>query len=136
MKALSPEAIRTEVSRFWNAFSDKDVMRLQEFYAHESVGFGSASTRSEPGRLAATRRQREYFGSSAPIRVQTSSVDVIMIDDGTAVACYTFEFRATRTTASGKSEEHVKNGRATHVFGFDPDGNVRIFHEHLSVAAS
>ena len=134
MATLSPEAVRTEVARFWDAFSDKNVEVLQEFYAHESVGFGSSSVRSEPGRLSATRRQREYFGSSTAIKVQLSPVDVIMVDESAAVACYTFQFHATRTIASGKLEEDIRNGRATQVFGFDPDGEIKIFHEHLSVA--
>lgn len=135
MPILSPQLVRSEVDRFWNAFSNKNVEVLQEFYAHESVGFGSASTRSEPGRLAATRRQREYFGSSTPIKAQVGNVEIILINEHAAVAAYTFEFQATRTLPSGKSEEHVRNGRATHVFAFDADGNLRIFHEHLSLPA-
>lgn len=134
MATLSPEVIRNEVARFWKAFTDKDVVMLEDFYAHESVGFGSASTRSEPGRLSATRRQREYFGTSAPIRVQISPVDIVILEERAAVASYTFEFHATRTSATGKSEEHIRNGRATQVFGFDPDGQIRIFHEHMSMA--
>lgn len=135
MTTLSPELVRSEVSRFWGAFSAKNVEALEDFYAHESVGFGSASTRSEPGRLSATRRQREYFGTSSPIKTQISAVDVVMIGDSAAIATYTFEFHATRTTTSGKTEEHIRNGRATQVFAFDPDGKLRIFHEHLSVPA-
>lgn len=133
MPNLSPEVVRSEVTRFWNAFSSKQVEVLEEFYASESVGFGSSSTRSEPGRLSATRRQREYFGSSTPIRTHVSFVDVVMIDELAAIASYTFEFHATRTTASGKTEEHIRNGRATQVFAFATDGRLRIMHEHFSV---
>lgn len=133
-KSISPEVVRSEVTRFWDAFSAKDAERLQEFYAHESVGFGSSSTRSEPGRLAATRRKREYFNSSGPIRTQLSPIEVVLLDEGAAVASYTFEFHAERfSLTSGKSEEHIRNGRATQVFAFDPDGKIRIFHEHFSV---
>lgn len=136
MPELSPETVRNEVARFWNAFSAKNVEVLEDFYAHESVGFGSSSTRSEPGRLSATRRQREYFGSSSPIRAQVSQVDVVMIGESAAIASYSFEFHATRATATGKSEEKIRNGRATQVFAFDPDGRLRIFHEHFSLPAS
>ncbi len=135
MTSLSPDAIRSEVSRFWNAFSDKDVERLQEFYAHESVGFGSGSTRTEPGRLAATRRHREYFANSAPIKVTVGGIDIVMLHESAAVATYTFQFQAVRSTATGKVDENIRNGRASHVFAFDPDGKLRIFHEHLSVAS-
>ena len=136
MPDLSPETVRSEVARFWNAFSTKNVELLEDFYAHESVGFGSSSTRSEPGRLSATRRQREYFGSSSPIRAQISQIDVVMIGESAAVASYSFEFHATRSTATGKSEENIRNGRATQVFAFDPDGRLRIFHEHFSLPAT
>jgi ketosteroid isomerase-like protein len=136
MPELSPEAVRSEVARFWNAFSAKNVEVLEDFYAHESVGFGSSSTRSEPGRLSATRRQREYFASSSPIRAQISQIDVVMVGESAAVASYSFEFHATRSTATGKSEENIRNGRATQVFAFDPDGRLRIFHEHFSLPAS
>ncbi len=136
MSVLSPELVRTEVARFWNAFSAKQLEALQDFYAHESVGFGSSATRSEPGRLAATRRQREYFSSSGPIKSTLSNLDVVMVGDTAAVATYTFEFHATRTTATGKSEEHIRNGRATQVFGYDAEGRLRIFHEHFSLPSS
>ena len=46
----------------------KDAEALAGFYAHESSVFGSAATRSEPGRLAATRRQREYFGAHSTVK--------------------------------------------------------------------
>lgn len=136
MPSLSPETVRSEVARFWSAFSAKNVETLEAFYAHESVGFGSSSTRSEPGRLSATRRQREYFSSSSPIRAQISQIDVVMIDESAAIASYSFEFHATRTTATGKFEENIRNGRATQVFAFDPDCRLRIFHEHFSLPAS
>ncbi len=136
-KIMSPDLVRNEVARFWNAFSSKDAETLEEFYAHESVGFGSGSTRSEPGRLAATRRKREYFMSSGTIRTQVSPIDVVMVGDNAAVATYTFQFHATRTNSMmGNEDEHIKNGRATQVFGFDQDGNVRIFHEHFSLPVS
>ena len=53
-----------------------------------------------------------------------------------AVACYTFTFRARRLTGLGKTiEEHIIDGRATQVFGCDPEGRIRMFHEHFSQAA-
>lgn len=132
---LSPDLIRAEVAQFWNAFSSKDAARLEEFYAHESVGFGSVSTRSEPGRLAATRRKREYFANSGVIRTQVSLIDVVMLSEHAGIACYTFQFHAMRTSSAGNQDEHITNGRATQVFGFDPDGNIRIYHEHFSLPA-
>lgn len=131
---LSPEAVRAEVARFWNAFISKSTEMLEEFYAHESTVFGTASTRSEPGRLAATRRRREYFISQSILRANTGIVDVVMLDDRTAIATYAFQFHASKlSNAARHQEEHIAQGRATQVFAVDTDGKIRIFHEHLSL---
>ena len=135
MTILSPETVRAEVARFWNAFTTKSADALEEFYAHESSVFGSAANRSEPGRLAATRRRREYFTPQSTLRSQTGIVDVVMVGDHAAVASYTFQFYATKVASvlSKASEERITNGRATQVFGLDADGKVRIYHEHFSI---
>jgi len=132
---LSPDSVRAEVTRFWNAFTTKSLETLEDFYAHESSVFGSLSHRPEPGRLAAKRRQREYFGPDSILRSQLGLVDVVMLSESSAVACYTFQFHATKLAASGpRVEEHIGNGRATQVFAVDPgDKKIRIYHEHLSV---
>jgi ketosteroid isomerase-like protein len=131
---LSVEQVKGEVLRFWNAFSDKSASQLMEFYAPESTVFSSVSNRSEPGRLAAARRQREYFHAKATIRATVGSIDVIMLGDGAAVASYTFQFHASKvaSTSGASSEEDIRNGRASQVFALDSDGKVRIMHEHLS----
>jgi len=135
VRQLTADQVRAEVQRFWNAFAAKDSSALAEFYAHESSVFGSAATRSEPGRLAATRRKREYFGAHSSVKATLGLIDVILLaDGGAAVAEYTFQFTASKvmTALGGTTEESIKHGRATQIFAFDPDGKVRIFHEHLS----
>lgn len=131
---LNPEQVKLEVQRYWNAFMNKDAELLTAIFAPESSVFSSLSPRPEPGRLAAARRQREYFHKGANVRVTTGAVDVVMVGDTAAVASYTFQFHASRAGAAfGQTiEEHIRNGRATQVFIVDPDGNVRIVHEHLS----
>lgn len=133
--SLTPETIRAEVARFWNAFTSKSADVLENLYAHESTCFGSASHRSEPGRLAATRRQREYFAPAAMLRSQLGHVDVVMLGESSAVASYTFQFHATKVTSAGSraTEEHITHGRATQVFSLDQDGVLRIVHEHFSL---
>lgn len=133
--SLTPETIRAEVARFWNAFTSKSADVLEELYAHESSCFGSASQRSEPGRLAATRRQREYFAPAASLRSQVGHVEVVMLGDTAAVASYTFQFHATKVSTAGSkaTEEHIANGRATQVFSLDQDGVLQIIHEHFSL---
>jgi ketosteroid isomerase-like protein len=132
---MSVEQVQAEVARFWSAFTSKSVEALEDFYAHESTVFGTTSSRPEPGRLAAIRRQREYFHPQTTLRVQTSPVDVLMIGEGAAIASYTFQFHASRAKigVEKSSEEHVIHGRATQIFMIDADGRPRIVHEHLSV---
>jgi ketosteroid isomerase-like protein len=132
---LTAENVRAEVTRFWNAFTSKSIDALEDFYAHQSSVFGSVSNRPEPGRLAAKRREREYFQAESLLRYQLGNVDVVLLSDASAVACYTFQFHATKLSGSAKRiEEHIGNGRATQVFAFDPaDQKIRIYHEHLSV---
>jgi ketosteroid isomerase-like protein len=88
----------------------------------------------EPGRLAAARRQREYFHAKSTVRSTTGNVEVILVSDTAAVANYNFTFHATRVAsgAAGAAEEDIKQGRATQVFRLEPDGKVLIVHEHLS----
>jgi len=135
MVTLSPENVRAEVEKFWTAFTSKSTIQLAEFYAHDSSVFGSLSTRSEPGRLAATRREREYFGPNSVLRAGHGEIEVTMLGDQVAVACYTFQFHATKLGSGGSriTEEHIEKGRATQVFSLDYDGQIRIFHEHLSL---
>jgi len=131
---LSSEIVKGEVQRFWNAFTGKQAQTLMEFYAPEASVFSSSANRAEPGRLAAARRQREYFHAKASLRAVPGVIDVVLLGDFAAVASYTFQFHASRVAAAlGESvEEDIRHGRATQVFAYDPDGNLRIVHEHLS----
>jgi ketosteroid isomerase-like protein len=130
---ITEQLIRAEVQRYWNAFTGKDAESLMHFYAPEASVFNSSVSRSEPGRLAAARRQREYFHAGAQLRASTSALDVVLLGDTAAVASYNFQFHALKTTLSGTSEEDIQNGRATQVFAYDPDGKLRIVHEHFSL---
>jgi ketosteroid isomerase-like protein len=134
---LTAEQVKAEITRYWKSFMDKDAASLGDFYAHESVGFSSTSRRSEPGRMAAIRREREYFQNSGHIQATIDGVEVILLGESAAVAAYTFRFHAGRSEALGNiTEEDIQDGRATQVFAFDADGRLRIFHEHFSEAAA
>ena len=131
--SLTVEQVKAEIGHYWKAFMDKDAATLSDFYAHESVGFGSSSRRSEPGRMAAIRREREYFQNTGKILATIEGVEVVLLGDSAAVAAYTFRFHASRSDAMRKtSEEDIQDGRATQVFALDTDGRLRIFHEHFS----
>ena len=135
MGKVTAEEVRAEVTRFWNVFTSKAPELLEEFYAPDASVFSSMGVRSEPGRLAVTRRRREYFEKQTAVRVQVGMIDVDIVGD-VAVATYTFKFHASRVAAGlGKAvEEDLEHGRATQVFVADADGRLRIIHEHLSAA--
>ena len=133
--SISVEQVRAEVSRFWGAFTGKLSDEIEKFYLPDSTVFSSIAHRAEPGRLAATRRKREYFHPQSRIRAQVGTMEVLPIGEAAAVASYTFEFHASRVMgALGKDvEEDIQNGRATQVFVQQPDGKLCILHEHLSL---
>jgi ketosteroid isomerase-like protein len=132
--SMTVEQVKAEVHRFWNVFMEKAADAHAAFYAPVSSVFSSVTARPEPGRLAAARRQREYFHVASTIRVTIGNIDVVLLGETAAVASYTFEFHATKVAGSFSqtAEEEIKNGRATHVFELDTDGKPRIVHEHLS----
>jgi ketosteroid isomerase-like protein len=134
MSKISADQVKGEVQRFWNTFMDKNAESLMEFYSAESSVFSSVSPRAEPGRLAAARRQREYFQKTSVVRASTGPIEVVMIGDSGAVASYNFQFHANRVASFGgrSAEEDIKQGRATQVFKLDTDNKLRIVHEHLS----
>jgi ketosteroid isomerase-like protein len=138
VSTITPEEVRAEVNRFWTVFTSKSPDLLEEFYAPDATVFSSSGVRAEPGRLAVTRRRREYFDKQTSVRVQTGIIDVQVIGDNSAVASYTFRFDADRVAGGmGKtSDEHLEHGRATQVFIADSEGKLRIVHEHLSAPFS
>ncbi len=133
LKVLTTEMVRAEVAHFWSAFLGKRGEELSALYASESSVFGSISRRPEPGRLAAARRIREYFGPRCVLRALCGPVEVVLLGDSAGVATYTFEFHAEHSATVAGESEHILHGRCTQVFGFDTDGQFKIFHEHMSL---
>ena len=131
---ITAEQIRAEVKRFWTIMSGKRADQLAEIYAHEATVFSSSGSRSEPGRLAAARRQREYFQPLTTVTTTLGLIEVVLLGESAAVASYTFQFHASKVASAvgGVVEEIIEHGRGTQVFVLDPDGNLRIVHEHLS----
>ncbi|MGH9522958.1 MAG: nuclear transport factor 2 family protein [Terriglobales bacterium] len=135
--SMTAEQVRDEVRRYWGAFSSKSAENVDGFYLPEAVVFGSSSARAEPGRLAATRRKREYFHSESHISVQLGAIEVQMLGEEAAVASYTFRFHASNVAgALGRTvEEKIEHGRVTQVFVSGGDGRLAIVNEHISVIA-
>jgi ketosteroid isomerase-like protein len=91
-------------------------------------------SRSEPGRLGAMRRSREYFNPDTRMELKLSPIDIVMCGPDAGVASYTFQFQATGRDVGGKRvPEKLETVRATHVMHRDASGKLRIAHEHFSV---
>lgn len=135
MEKLTPEDVRKAVNLFWTTFLAKSEVVLNSYYASESSVFQIAMGRSEPGRLGAMRRSREYFRPDTRMDLKLSPIDIALIGADAAVATYTFHFEASgRDLGGGKRvEEKLDLVRATHVFQRDLKGKLLIIHEHFSV---
>jgi ketosteroid isomerase-like protein len=132
---LTAEDIRKGVQLFWSTFLSKAEDELNNFYAPGSTVFQIAMARSEPGRLGAMRRSREYFKPDTRMELKLSPIDVVLCGEDAGVASYTFQFQATgRDLGGGKrAEEKLETVRATHVLHRDASGKLRVAHEHFSV---
>jgi ketosteroid isomerase-like protein len=132
---LTADEVRKAVQLFWSTFLAKSEDDLNNFYAPGSTVFQIAMGRSEPGRLGAMRRSREYFNPDTRMEVKLSPIDVVLCGDDAGIASYTFQFQATgRELGGGKrSEEKLETVRASHVMHRDTSGKLRIAHEHFSV---
>ncbi len=135
VEKLKSEDVQKAVQAFWGAFLSKSEQSLHAFYATGSIVFQVNLARSEPGRLGAMRRSREYFGPSTRMELKLSPIDVILVGKDTGVAMYTFQFQcAGRELGAGKKvDEKPEVVRATHVLQRDELGQLRIVHEHFSV---
>jgi ketosteroid isomerase-like protein len=131
---LTAEDVRKAIELFWSTFLAKSEEELNDFYAPGSTVFQIAMGRSEPGRLGAMRRSREYFSPDTRMELKLSPIDVMMCGNDAGVASYTFQFQATGRDVGGKRmAEKLETVRATHVMHRDTSGKVRIAHEHFSV---
>lgn len=135
LEKVTNEEIRKAVELFWSTFLAKSEEQLNSYYAPGSTVFQVAMGRSEPGRLGAMRRSREYFGPETRMEVKVGPIDVVLIGSDAGIASYTFSFQASgRDVGGGKrAEEKLELVRATHVLHRDAQGKMHILHEHFSV---
>jgi ketosteroid isomerase-like protein len=131
---LTTDDVRKAVELFWATFLAKSEEELNDSYAPGSTVFQIAMGRSEPGRLGAMRRSREYFHADTRMELKLSPIDIVLCGNDAGVASYTFQFQATGRDVGGKrTAEKLETVRATHVMHRDASGRLRIAHEHFSV---
>ena len=135
---VTPEQVQDAVRRFWHVMLSKSADGLVDAYATNGMTFRVGSISIEPGFMGTAQRSREYFHEACILQMDLGPIEVILLNDTTAVAIYTFQFHAlNRAVASAREnlkEESIPNGRATQIFRRGHDGKLRILHEHLSSA--
>jgi ketosteroid isomerase-like protein len=134
-KISGPE-VEAAVQRYWQVLVAKSAGEMERFYTHDASVFNPFASRTEPGRLSAARKERQFFTAKTSLRVEyTGPIEVQLLADNIAVASYTFRWFATSMVepALGKTfDKAVRDGRGTQVFVRESDGGLRIVHEHLS----
>lgn len=132
MPNISAEQVRTQVRDFWNVWTSKAADKLAGMYFPSATIFSGTAKRTEPARLAVTRRIRQFFGPEVSIQVEVSFVDVQLVGN-VAIASYTYHFRGNRKKSDGSTVDmDALYGRVTQVFQLGEQGELRIFHEHFS----
>ena len=56
--------------RYWRVLMEKSVGEMEKFYSYDSVVFNPFSARTEPGRISAVRKEREYFTPKTTFRAE------------------------------------------------------------------
>ncbi|HEX9457259.1 MAG TPA: hypothetical protein VF935_06450, partial [Candidatus Acidoferrum sp.] len=79
LEKLTNEDVRKAVELFWSTFLAKSEDQLNSYYAPGSTIFQISMGRSEPGRLGAMRRSREYFKADTRMELKLGPIDVVLI---------------------------------------------------------
>jgi ketosteroid isomerase-like protein len=130
--------VEEAIQRYWAVSAAKDPQQQQKFYANRAIVFTSSSKKADSARLVSMQRQREYLGKNTKLRIQVADIEVLPLGTNAAIAAYTLEFHAEQIPVQGmvskRPEEHLSNARVTQVFERDEFGELKIVHEHISVA--
>lgn len=134
---LTAADIRAAVHEFWQRWRSKSVDEFSSAYATSSLCFRANSVTAEAAFLGIAQRSREYFHEACIMEMDLGPIEVILLNETTGIAVYTFHFRAVNRAlaAGGKLEaEDMPQGRATQVFCRNGEGKLKILHEHISSA--
>jgi ketosteroid isomerase-like protein len=135
---VTAEQVQAAVRHFWDIWMAKSADALVDAYATNGMTFRVGSVSIEPGFMGIAQRSREYFHEACIMHMELGPIEVILLNDTTALAVYTFQFhalnRAVVNSRENLREESIPSGRATQIFRRSPDGKLRILHEHMSGA--
>jgi ketosteroid isomerase-like protein len=138
MFPLTTPDVEAAVQQYWSVYAGKDSEKQQAFYTGDAMVFTSSCKRIQRACLVSLQRQREYLAKSTKLRIRVADIQVMPLGDNAAVAFYTLQFHAEQIPVTGnlarRPEEHLSNARVTHIFQRNGDGELKIVHEHISVA--
>ena len=133
---ITVEQVQAAVRRYFAALSEKTTGELEKMYTYDSLVFNPFSPRAEPGRLSATRQEREYYKPQSSYRAEiTGPIEVQILADNIAVAAHTMRSYGTNLeepTLGKRFNRAVRDGRGTHVFVLDAEGKLLLAHQHVS----
>ncbi|HWX53625.1 MAG TPA: DUF4440 domain-containing protein [Verrucomicrobiae bacterium] len=136
MEAVVPDQVRQEVRKFWDIMSGKSGEKLADLYSPSAIVITGKGRQPEPANQALARRAQQLGDTTQDVSAELGELEVQVVGD-VAVVSYTYQFHTARTITDGTlRQRHTLYGRATQVFQRDPQGRLRIVHEHLSAAAS
>jgi ketosteroid isomerase-like protein len=134
MDGISVEQVHAAVHGYWDALARKAKERLTASYAADAIVFVADSRRTEPARLVIERRNREFFNPKGSLGAEVGSIDVQIPEPDVAIAIYSYRFYAISMKQDKLLRVDLPVALATQIFRRDPDGQLRIIHEHLSSA--
>ena len=138
MSQLTKAEVESAVRKYWAVSTAKDAQQQQAFYATRALIFTSSSKKLEMAQLVSMHRQREYLAKETKFQATLSSIDVLPLGMNAAIAAYMLEFHVKNISTTGTvaklPEEHLTNARMTQVFEKNEDGQLKIVHEHISIA--
>jgi ketosteroid isomerase-like protein len=133
---ISPGEIRAEVQKFWSILSGKSREKLEDLYSQSAIVFTGKARHSEPGKLTAMRRMRQFVGADSDSSAEIDPIEVQFAGQDVAIASYTYRFHSSKIHKDGsRVQRNTLFGRSTQIFQRDDRGTLRIVHEHLSSAA-
>ena len=136
MKPVSNEEVKRAIHQAWDALERKSKEQLESSFLPTAIFFATDARRSEPARLAITRRTREFFNAGSSARGDLGSIDVQVVGSSLAIAWHPFQFHIVKQLTNGKRiKTETPLCRASVVLVRDEDGALRILHEHQSAVS-
>ena len=135
MTTITVQQVEAAVRRYFEMMANKIPGELSKMYSYDAMVFGPYGQRADLGRVWATIRDREYCQPESNYQFEfTSPIEVQILADNVAVATHTFRsFANVKEPILGRPlNRKLADGRGTHVFILNSEGELLLAHQHLS----